>query len=512
MNTKRVIQMQDQTKPLFVNQALFQASEIKQIEQQAAKSNDYAMYQLMETAGLESWNTILKYWPEAEQISVICGKGNNAGDGFVLARLAAKAGKIVQVFIVEADTEFKGDALTAFQAMQEQGITPQIFNASALENQHLVVDAILGTGLKGPLRGNFQKVIEDLNKTSDKFNFPVFSIDIPSGLASDTGFAGTTVIKATRTLTFIAMKTGMVTGFARACCGVIDLATLGIDEEFKQLFSASAWIDDADALIANLPKLSNVAHKGDHGHLLLVGGDYGFGGAILMAAMAAARCGAGMLTILTRAAHIAPILTQCPEAMIRSILGAEDPALSKILENVNAVVIGPGLGQEDWGRGLLAAIAKTDLPLLVDADALNILAAQGVGKEQWVLTPHPGEAGRLLGVATAEVQEDRYTAAAAIQKQYSAVTVLKGPGTLIASKNCDTTVCGQGNPGMASAGMGDVLSGVIGSLLAQGLEAGLAARTGVALHARAGDIAAENGPKGLMATDLIEPLRMLVNQ
>jgi len=231
-----------------------------------------------------------------------------------------------------------------------------------------------------------------------------------------------------------------------------------------------------------------------------------------MSAIAAARCGAGMLTILTRDAHVAPILTQCPEAMIRSVTGADDPALTKILDNVDAVVIGPGLGQEEWGVSLFDEICKTQLPLLIDADALNILSTQNKVNSRWVMTPHPGEASRLLDKDTSTIQQNRYQAATLLQNKYSGVVVLKGAGTLITDDNQATTVCSEGNPGMATAGMGDILSGIIGSLLAQGLESSLAARTGVALHSRAGDLAAMNGQKGLMATDLVNPLRLLVNQ
>jgi len=502
--------MKLQQQPSFVGQALYQASEIKKIEQQAAKSSGYAMYQLMEKAGTASWQYLQKHWPEAEKITVICGKGNNAGDGFVLSRIAEAEGKTVQVLCVESKVDYKGDALIAYQTMIKQGIEPQIFQSSLLAEQDLIVDAILGTGLKGPLRENFHQVIDVVNAFADKL--PIFSIDIPSGLESDTGFINPTAVRATRTLTFIGLKSGMLTGHARDRCGLIDLDRLGIDEKAHQKFQAVAWVDDADALIDNLPKRSKVSHKGDYGHLLLIGGDYGFGGAILMSAIAAARCGAGMLTILTRDAHVAPILTQCPEAMIRSVTGADDPALTKILDNVDAVVIGPGLGQEEWGVSLFDEICKTQLPLLIDADALNILSTQNKVNSRWVMTPHPGEASRLLDKDTSTIQQNRYQAATLLQNKYSGVVVLKGAGTLITDDNQATTVCSEGNPGMATAGMGDILSGIIGSLLAQGLESSLAARTGVALHSRAGDLAAMNGQKGLMATDLVNPLRLLVNQ
>ena len=503
--------MLHQQKPSFVETGLFPAAEIKKIESQAANFSEIKLYHLMEAAGLALWQYVLNHWPKAQKLTIICGKGNNAGDGFVLARIAANSDKSVQVLVIDPDAEYQGDALKAHSEMIEQGVQTRAFDDSLLDDQDLIVDGILGTGLKGSLRKNFQDVIESVNAHALLERTPIFSIDIPSGLESDTGFENPVAIKATRTLTFVAQKSGMVTGHARACCGIIELADLGISSEIINHGTPMAWIDDADALINSLPKRSIISHKGDHGHLLLIGGDYGFGGAILMSAIAAARCGAGKLTILTRDAHVAPILTQCPEAMIRSVTGADDPALDSILSNVNAVVIGPGLGQEEWGIGLLETICACDLPMLVDADALNILSVNKKNSDHWVMTPHPGEAGRLLGIDTAEIQKDRYKAVRDLQKTYSGVAVLKGAGSLIADSNQSVTVCNEGNPGMASAGMGDILSGIIGSLLAQGLEVSLAARIGVALHARAGDLAAMKGQKGLMATDLIDPLRILVN-
>ncbi|RLA00573.1 MAG: bifunctional ADP-dependent NAD(P)H-hydrate dehydratase/NAD(P)H-hydrate epimerase, partial [Gammaproteobacteria bacterium] len=432
--------MQDQTKPHFVERALFQASEIRLIEQQSAKASGYALYHLMESAGMAAWNFLNKHWTDAQNITIICGKGNNAGDGFVLARLAASKGKTVQVLTVTENPEYQGDAQVAFKAMEEQGISTSLFKTSLLSDQQLIVDAILGTGLKGPLRKNFQQLIEQVNDWVKDSAVPVFAIDIPSGLGSDTGVADPVAIVASRTLSFIALKSGMVTGQARACCGQIEVDALGIEPKFQDGYAPVAWIDDADRLIGSLPKRSNTAHKGDNGHLLLVGGDYGFGGAILMSAMAAGRCGVGMMTILTRDAHVAPILTQCPEAMIRSISDASDPALQKILGNVDGVVIGPGLGQEDWAVGLLNAICATELPLLIDADALNLLAGKELGKAHWVLTPHPGEAGRLLGVSTADIESNRYQAVTSLQQKYSAVAVLKGAGTLIKQQNQLPTV------------------------------------------------------------------------
>ena len=345
--------------PAYVGQALYQSAEIKLIEQNAAEKGEFKLYALMEKAGQSAWKAISRHWPKIKQITVVCGKGNNAGDGFVVARLAAEAGLAVQVLLIESKPEFKSDALTAYQLMLKspEEIIVKAFDAPLLENQPLIVDAILGTGISGPLRENYQQAVETINTYVENANkkqsnsAAVFAIDIPTGLESDTGLANPIAIEASRTLTFVALKSGMVTGYARACCGIIELDELGIKSAADvNVFKPRAWINDADALIASLPKRSNISHKGDHGHLLLIGGDFGFGGAILMSAMAAARCGTGKLTILTRDAHIAPILTQCPEAMIRSIESSDEPILKKVLAEADAIVIGPGLGQEHWGE------------------------------------------------------------------------------------------------------------------------------------------------------------------
>ncbi len=504
-------------RPIHIAEALYVTADIKAMERQHVKGNGISMYDLMELAGEEAWKFATKHWADAKNITVLCGKGNNAGDGFVFARLAHVDGFNVQVLLSEENAHYKGDAKIAHQSMLEQGVTVDEFHSSKLSGSDLIVDALLGTGLSGELRGNFKSIIQSVNEYCDQIATPLLSLDIPSGLNADTGACADVAIVAVRTLTFIRIKAGMVTGKARAYCGEIELANLSVDESIAEQYLPTAWIDDADVLIEQLPKRSNVSHKGDHGHLLLIGGDFGFGGAILMSAMAAARSGVGLITILTRDAHVAPILTQCPEAMIRSVSGKDDPLLAQILSKVDAVVIGPGLGQEEWGIGLLEVICATNLPLLVDADALNILAknngdTQAIQSNNWVMTPHPGEAARLLDVSIAEIEQNRYAAIQQLQDNYSGVIVLKGAGTLIAGVQQRKTVCIEGNAGMASAGMGDILSGICGSLLAQGLTASVAARTAVALHSRAGDLAAMNGQKGLMATDLIDPLRMLVNQ
>jgi NAD(P)H-hydrate epimerase len=231
-------------------------------------------------------------------------------------------------------------------------------------------------------------------------------------------------------------------------------------------------------------------------------------GAVRMAAEAAARTGAGLVSVATREVHAPFLNLATPELMVRGVESVE--ALTPLLERATVIAIGPGLAQTTWSRTLLQALINNDLPMVLDADALNLLAQDPVPRKPWVLTPHPGEAARLLGIDTATIQQDRYSAATALQQRYGGVCVLKGAGTVVSSKD-RITVCGSGNPGMASGGMGDVLTGVIAGLLAQGLSLVDAAELGVCLHAAAGDAAAESGERGMLATDLLPYLRRLVN-
>lgn len=267
-------------------------------------------------------------------------------------------------------------------------------------------------------------------------------------------------------------------------------------------------IDDS-LLQQFLPKRSPNSQKGDFGHLLVVGGDYGMAGAVRMAAEAGARVGAGLVSVVTRLEHLGIIQQGRPELMCHAAKKAKD--LLPLLAKSNTVIWGPGLGQDIWGRDLFKNILLTKQPLLVDADALNLLALRPQYSERWVLTPHPGEAARLLKVTVTDIQADRLAAAQAIQLRYGGICVLKGAGTLIVGGE-KTWVCDAGNPGMATGGMGDVLSGVIGGLLAQGLSCEYAAAIGVYVHAKAGDYAAiKQGERGLLAGDLIDYLQEVVN-
>ena len=265
----------------------------------------------------------------------------------------------------------------------------------------------------------------------------------------------------------------------------------------------------ADTL-ARLPARSPEAHKGQFGHVLLVGGDRGLGGSITLCAQAALRCGAGLVSLATRPEHVPAALARLPEVMALGVSSANQ--LMGVLAQASVLVIGPGLGQAPWGRSLLSAAAHVKLPQVWDADALNLLSNAGYGLGPGaVITPHPGEAARLLGITTAQVQADRPAAARALVKKYSAVCVLKGAGSLIAGLDGQLAVCNDGHPAMATAGLGDVLAGVIGALLAQGMSAFDAASLAVWLHARAGEQQGQLG-RGLAASDLIPAIRQLLEE
>ncbi|WP_369809169.1 NAD(P)H-hydrate dehydratase [Oceanicoccus sp. KOV_DT_Chl] len=283
---------------------------------------------------------------------------------------------------------------------------------------------------------------------------------------------------------------------------------------FGQVAASSERLDLA-ALMKHLPARATTAHKGHGGHVMITGGDAGMAGAAVMASQAACRVGAGLISCATRPEHIPALISRCPEVMAHGVISGQE--LAELLPRANAVVVGPGLGQAAWGEQLFQQVCQLDVPLVVDADALNMLAARTFIKEctrdKWILTPHPGEAARLLNCSVAEIQQDRFAAVIELQRRYGGAVILKGAGTLVAdSEHQLPALCAYGNPGMASGGMGDVLSGVLGALLAQGLSVADAARLGVCLHGAAADLAALDGQRGMLATDLLPHLRHLVNE
>ncbi len=485
--------------------ALHTAANSRELDRRAIEQLGIAGAHLMQRAGRAAFNALLQRWPEVEQIHVCCGTGNNGGDGFVIAALAQARGIPVSVWQVGDPAKIGGDALLAKQMAEREGVVSRPFDASELK-AGVIGDALLGTGLGGDVRAPFLEAIAAINDAG----LPVLALDIPSGLCSDTGSELGLAVRADLTVTFIAAKQGLLTGRGPACCGELRFDDLQLPTDLLAQVAPSSRRLDLDDLNRLLPRRARDAHKGHFGHLLVIGGDHGFGGAALMAAEAAGRLGAGLVSCATRAEHLPAFLARRPELMAHAVRSGQE--LAPLLARATAIVIGPGLGQSGWSEQLLAAVLASDLPLVVDADALNLLARLPlVRRDNWLLTPHPGEAARLLGSDTAAIGRDRVATARALQQRFGGAVILKGSGSLVVDGD-GVSICPYGNPGMASGGMGDVLSGVLGGLLTQHLSVDDAARLGVCLHGRAADLAAaQQGERGLLATDLIPYLHRLAN-
>lgn len=477
------------------------AAQARHIDQQTIAAGTPG-YDLMCRAGEAVWQVLRSHWPQARTIVALAGAGNNGGDGYVLARLAHEAGFAATLLTVGDHSRLRGEAAQAAAAARGAG-APVLPWQGQLPTADLYVDALFGIGLNKAPQDDFAAAITALNASGQ----PVLALDIPSGLNADTGATPGPVVLASVTLTFIVVKMGLLTGRGPACCGRLLLDTLAIPDHLLPPVAHRLCTRD---LLAALPPRARDGHKGSHGHTLLIGGAPGMGGAISMAAQAAARAGSGLVSVATHPDHTSLIIQQQPEIMAHGVTAVAE--LAPLLERATVVVVGPGLGQGEWGRQLLAAALASGLPLVVDADALNLLAQSPAIHHDWVLTPHPGEAARLLGRDVASVQGDRPAAVRKLQQRYGGVAVLKGAGTLIAGDTPSLAVCTAGNPGMGSGGMGDILAGVIGALRAQGLTAQQAAEIGVLVHALAGDDAAQTGgERGLQATDLLPFIRRRVN-
>lgn len=480
---------------------LYKIAHIRHIEQLAIASICSAN-ELMQRAGLAAFKRLLVCWPKARRVAVFVGKGNNGGDGYVLATLAKMHGLDVRVRYVGTLDGLPSPALEAMQACDTAGVDVQAYSATEVCTADIIVDALLGIGLHTDVQSEYAQAIECMNNAGK----PVLAIDIPSGIHADTGRVCGIAVRADQTVTFIAFKQGLFTGQAPAYCGELVCAPLDLPVTiFHEIIPAAQtlFLSHSDFQ----PRRKD-AHKGDFGHVLVIGGNRGMGGAARLAAEAAARVGAGLVSLATRSEHVPAMIAACPELMCHGVQTAAD--LKPLLARATVVLLGAGLGQDEWAQDLYQCALASSLPKVVDADALNLLAQDPVKQAEWILTPHPGEAGRLLGCDNATVQADRFSAANILQQRYGGVVVLKGVGSIVQG-NTAPYVCLAGNPGMASGGMGDVLGGVIAGLLAQGFSLQKAAGLGTLVHALAADKAAVVGERGLLALDLLQELRKLIN-
>lgn len=481
--------------------SLYTTAQVRAIDRAAIDRCGIPCFELMRRAADAAFACLRRRWPDARRIGVLAGSGNNGGDAFLLAELALRAGMDVDLVALTGDSS--GDASRARASFVEAGGRARLAGNSVAPVGDVLVDGLFGTGLKRPLDGLAAELV---GRSAGR---PVLALDVPSGLDADTGTCTGACVRADATVSFVAWKRGLFTADAIDQCGARELATLDLPQAAYEGIAVDAELADACIGRALPPRRANV-NKSRFGHVLALGGDHGYGGAIRLTGEAALRCGAGLVSIATRAAHVGAINAARPELMARGVDDAA--ALAPLLERASVLALGPGLGLGDWGRRLFDAALASGRSVVVDADALTLLAeAPRAWSADAVLTPHPGEAARLLGSDVASVQRDRFAAVRELARRHAAVVVLKGAGSLVGAPDGRVVVCPWGNPGMASAGMGDVLTGVIAALLAQGCNAWDAARLGVALHARAGDEAAGDAPRGLVASDLFVPLRRLVN-
>lgn len=494
---------------------LYSAEQVRALDRCAIDKHGIAAITLMKRAGLFALDALLARWPKPSLITVLCGVGNNGGDGYILAGAAAQRGIGVRVVTVGAPDKLSADGRRAREFAQAQGVSMVAFSGEIALREGVLVDALLGIGLRGEVRAPTRAAIDAINSSG----LPTLALDIPSGLCSDTGAELGVAVHAQLTASFIGLKRGLYTGRGPARCGELEFSDLGVPAAIYASVHASARRLDLPTELLSLIARQRDAHKGHFGHVLVIGGDNGYGGAVAMAAEAALRVGAGLVSVATRAQHVPALLARRPELMVNAVASGQE--LEPLLSGPTHLVIGPGLGRSPWSEQMLQQAINSGLPLVVDADALNILAAGRVGQHAqasgWVLTPHPGEAARLLGISSAQVQEDRFATCRALWLRYPGTVLLKGAGTLLchgeeADPDHIIDICALGNPGMASGGMGDVLSGVIGGLMAQGLTSVQATRLGVCVHGAAADRAVVvDGERGLLATDLMPHLRRLVN-
>ena len=489
---------------------------VRTLDRTATSAFGISGYELMTRAGEAVCAAASARWPDAHSWVVLCGAGNNGGDGYVVARLARRAGRDVRVCALADPSRLTGDAATAWRDFAAEGAALVPLEPQVLAGAELVVDAILGIGLARPVTGATRTAIEAVNAAQR----PVVAVDIPSGLDATSGLPSGVAVRADLTVTFVGRKLGLYLGEGPAHTGQVQFADLGIPPTVVERAGlggqARLCLFTADELPRLLPRRSATAHKGHFGHVLVVGGNYGMSGAVRLAGEAALRAGAGLVSVATRPAHAALLPLVRPELMCHGIAEPED--LAPLLARATVVALGPGLGRDEWARGLLAAVLATPLPLVLDADALNLLADLPVRRQDWILTPHPGEAGRLLGRTSTDVQRDRLGALEALRDRYGGTIVLKGSGTLVGGTGQCPWLIPTGNPGMATAGMGDVLTGVTAGLVAQahaqllaGVPGADIAAAAAFVHGAAGDAAARAGQRGVVASDTLAQLQPWLN-
>ncbi len=514
---------------------ILSAAEMRELDRQTTARYGIPSLTLMENAGASVAEFIAQRWPKFAQrrIVVLCGKGNNGGDGFVVARRLRELGAKPEVYLFAAPEEMQGDAATNCKRWEQVCSAPRVVRNSGdlqavkpmLESADILIDALLGTGTRGAVEGLLAEAIEAVNKRRGPVRSAVVGVDIPSGLVADTGEVVGACINAMYTITFTAPKAGMILGTASDHTGQVIVRNIGsppklIDEVGK---SDVRWIDWREVSIFARPRRSD-ANKGNYGHALITAGSVGKSGAAVLASWAALRVGAGLVTVATPEPVLPIVAAHTPEIMTEPLPATDSGSISlrsfeyerfdKLLKGKRALAIGPGLSTHDETQQFVHQVVRErTVPMILDADGLNAFAGRAqelkTGSGPLALTPHPGEMARLLGCGIPDVQAQRVEVARKSAADWNAFVILKGQQTVVAAPDGQVFINSTGNPGMGTGGTGDVLTGMLAGLTAQfGVNPWVRVLAfGVYLHGLAGDIAyAETGEAPLLASDLIRAI------
>lgn len=495
---------------------LYSAEAVGAIDRYVIDQQGVDGFELMQAAAASAFRRLVRNWPEPSALLILCGAGNNGGDGYLIAANAKRHGIDVHCVAVAPTEKLKDDARRAWQKAKADGVeitalgsTPGDIASLPYGRVDLIVDAMLGTGAAGAPREPFADIIDHCNRVST----PVLAVDVPSGLDSTRGTISGAAVRADLTVTFIALKAGLMTGYGPECCGRLVFESLDTDEWASESGQVPvARRVDWSSQSPLLPRRAANAHKSQFGHVLVVAGDRGFGGAGILAAEAAARSGAGLISLATRPEHLASALARCPSLMVQGVTHGSE--LEHLIDAATVIVCGPGIGRGAWGQQVLQQVLDSGKPRVLDADALNLLSTRVAQREDnQILTPHPGEAARLLDCTVPEVESDRLAAATDIQSIYGGVVLLKGAGTVVVDGQGVPAIVSGSNPGMATGGMGDVLAGLIGSFWGQIGNAQQATVLGATLHLEAARLAScARGFMGLLPHDVIDRLPVALSQ
>ncbi|ODN43181.1 bifunctional ADP-dependent NAD(P)H-hydrate dehydratase/NAD(P)H-hydrate epimerase [Piscirickettsia litoralis] len=488
---------------------LYTTEQVRALDQVAIHEFNINSFELMQKAGAAAFQVIQEYYPAKKQLLIFCGKGNNAGDGYIIASLAKQAGWEVLVQGLSHIDKLSGDAYKAADLAINAGVKISSLNCSeqVCSEKTVIIDALLGTGFQGKLQHDYLRAMRFINQ----LNAPCLSIDVPSGLNASLGICTQEAVRAEQTVTFIGNKQGLYTGDGPEYAGRVIYRSLDLAAKiYNKIQPDSYLLQQASTLLTKRRKNS---HKGGYGETLVLAGGPGMLGAGLMAATAALRAGAGLVRLATLEDHARLVALYQPELMSYGL--SENTSSDELLDLVSqadTLLVGPGLVDSACGLSIMDRVIRQAISLnkhlVLDAGALGWLAKNPLQYENWLLTPHPGEAARLLNCSSEKIQENRFMTIKKLQQKYQGCVVLKGCGSLIADEK-NIYVCPYGNPGMASAGMGDVLAGIAAGLAFQLDSISLAAQYAVTQHGWTADrLLLQKGEAGLLATDIIQALRV----